>query len=129
MTAIKIAVIAVAGVILVLLLRRNSSVYGAVTECALVVLVVSAVIPEIKTMLDALNGFNEISAVSDTAIKTMFKAFAFLTVGSIAADICLDNSEGAVAGAVELAVKVLAVSSALPLFSAVIEVAVAFFNR
>lgn len=125
----KIAVLAVAGVVLVLLLRKNSSVYGAVTECALVILIVSAVIPDVKTMLEALNGFEEISAVSNTAIKTMFKAFAFLTVGSIASDICRDNSEGAVAGAVELAVKVLAVSSALPLFSAVIEVATMFFNR
>lgn len=126
---VKIAVFAVVGVVSLLLLKQNSSAFTVVVRCVLVVAILSTVIPEIKNLTETTDGFKDLSSVSGAALKILFKSFAVLTVGSVTADICRDNGESAVAGTVELAVKILAVSCALPVFSAVVEIAVSFFNR
>lgn len=117
------AVAAVSGVVLLLLLRKGSVVYTAVVECGLIVIILLAIIPEINNLLSLLENFGGISKVGSTAVTSMFKAFAVLAVGGISADICRDNGESAVAGVVELAVKILSVSCVLPVISAVVEFA------
>lgn len=129
MTALKIAVIAIAGVILLTLLKRHSASYGIVVEIGLIAVILLAVLPEIKTMFEALNSLGEIEFLQSTAMKILFKTFGILAIGSVAADICRDNSENAVAGVVELGAKILAVSCAVPVITAVIEIASSFFNR
>lgn len=129
MTGLKIAVFAIAGVVFLLLLKRSAPNFAVVGEIALVAVVLLSIIPEIKTLLSVLEGFQDISSASSTAIKIMFKAFGILASGAIAADVCRDNGESAVAGVVELSVKILAISVALPVFTAVVEIASAFFNR
>lgn len=125
---IRIAVFAVLGVVILSILKNSSTPFVLVAEVGIAVLLLFSVFPYIRDFLSLLNSLKEITSTSATAIKTMLKAFAVLTVGSVTADICRDNSAGAVAGVVELAVKILAVSIALPVFSAVIEVAAAIFN-
>ena len=125
---IRIAVFAVLGVVILSVLKNSSTTFVLVAEVGIAVLLLFSVFPYIRDFLSLLNSLKEITSTSATAIKTMLKAFAVLTVGSVTADICRDNSAGAVAGVVELAVKILAVSIALPVFSAVIEVAAAVFN-
>ena len=125
---IKIAVFAVLGVVILSILKNSSNSFVLVAEVCVVVLLMFSVIPYIKDFLTLLDTLKEITNSSGTAIKIMLKAFAVLTVGSVTADICRDNSAGAVAGVVELAVKILAISISLPVFSAVIEVAAAIFN-
>lgn len=129
MTAVKIAVFAIVGVMSLLLLKENSSAFTVVARCTLVIVILFSVIPEIKTLIETTGEFKEFSSSSNTALKILFKSFAILTVGSVGADICRDNGENAVAATVELAVKILAVSCALPVFTAVAEIAAAFFNR
>lgn len=125
---IRIAIFAVLGVVILSVLKNSSTTFVLVAEVGIAVLLLFSVFPYIRDFLSLLNSLKEITSTSATAIKTMLKAFAVLTVGSVTADICRDNSAGAVAGVVELAVKILAVSIALPVFSAVIEVAAAIFN-
>lgn len=125
---IRIAVFAVLGVVILSILKNSSTPFVLVAEVGIAVLLLFSVFPYIRDFLSLLNSLKEITSTSATAIKTMLKAFAVLTVGSVTADICRDNSAVAVAGVVELAVKILAVSIALPVFSAVIEVAAAIFN-
>ncbi len=129
MSALKIAVTAVSGVVLLLLLRRGSAVYTAVAECGLIVIILLAIIPEIKNLMSLLDSFGVVSDISSSALKAMFKAFAFLAVGGISADICRDNGESAVAGVVEMAVKILSVSCILPVITAVVEIAVTFLGE
>lgn len=125
---IKIAVIATVGVVALLLLKGSANTFTIVVEIATVFLVLLVVIPYIKEILGVLNGLQNINNSGSTAIKIMFKAFIVLTVGGVTADICRDNSAGAVAGVVETSVKILALSIALPVFSSVIEVVSAIFN-
>ena len=127
--AFKIAILAIVGVIMVALLKNNASVYSSIVQIAIVVVVLLSIFPQIKELFSVLNEFNISENQSGESVKIMIKIFTVLTVGSITADICRDNGQNAVANTVELAVKILAISCALPVFTAVVSVAASFFNR
>lgn len=126
--AVKLVVTAIAGVILIAILKNNSSVYSAVARIALVFLIILSVMPQTKDIMDTLHRLEFNEYFSNEAISVMLKMFAILTMGSVASDICRDNGEIAVANGVDLSVKILAISCGLPVFSAVINVAISFFN-
>lgn len=129
MTALKIAVLAISGIIMLALLKNNSTTYSAIVQVALVIIILLTVTPQIKELVASLESFNLSENFSFEAIKIMLKIFAILTVGAVTADICRDNGQNAVANTVEFAVKILAISCALPVFTAVVTVASSFFNR
>ena len=125
---IKIAVFAMIGVVVLLILRTNSNTFTIIAEIGIVLLLLFLVVPYIKELFYVIEDLQFITNSSNTAIKIMIKAFIVLMVGSVTADICRDNSAGAVASVVEASVKLLALSLSLPVFSAVIEVVSAVFN-
>ena len=128
MSFLKIAVFVIAGVVLLMLTRKNTPVVAVLCEIALVAVVVLSILPEAEKLLSLLENFEGISSIGESSLKIMFKAFGILAVGAVVTDICRDNGENAVAGVVELGVKILAVSCALPVFTAVIEIALSFFQ-
>lgn len=125
----KLSVFVVAGVLFLVLLKRNAPTFVLLGEITIVAMTVLAIVPEIENMLSLFDNFKGISSVSEISLKIMFKTFGILSVGAVVSDICRDNGEGAVAGVVELGVKILAISCALPVFTAVVEIAATFFNR
>lgn len=125
---LKIAVFVVAGIAFLLLVKRNSPGFVILCEITIIAITIVAISPEIENILSVLDSFEGVSSVGDISLKIMFKAFGILAVGAVVADVCRDNGESAVAGVVELSVKVLAISCALPVFSAVVEIASTFFN-
>ena len=129
MIAFKIAVLAVSGVIMLTLLKNSATTYSVIVQVALVVIILLTVTPQIKEMVSAMESFNISDNFSSETVKIMLKIFGILTVGSVTADICRDNGQNAVANTVELSAKILAISCALPVFTAVITVASSFFNR
>ena len=129
MIIFKLVAIAVAGVLLIGVLKNSMSVYSGVARIALVGIVVLSVAPQITEVMEVLRNIEVGEYVSTEGIKIMFKIFAILSIGAVASDICRDNGENAVANAVDLSVKMLAISCGLPVFMAVINVAISFFNR
>lgn len=129
MIALKICALAIVGVVLLLLVKSNAPAFGMICEITLVVAALVTVLPQVNSLVGLLGSLQEASAVSQGALKILFKSFGILMLGGIVADICRDNGEGAVAGVVDFCVKILAISCALPVFTAVVEVALTFFNR
>ncbi len=127
MIFLEIAVFVIAGVILLALTRKNASTLAILCEIALVAVIILNIIPEAEKLISLFDSFDSMSSISETALKIMFKAFGILAVGAVVADICRDNGEGAIAGVVELGMKIFAISCALPVFSAVVEIALTFF--
>lgn len=125
----KILIFVLAGVVLLFLLKHNAPSFAILGELTLVAIIVLAIVPEIKNLTSLFSSLQELSVVSEASLKIMLKAFGMLLVGAVVADICRDNGECAVAGVVELSVKILAISCALPVFTAVTEIALTFFNR
>ncbi len=126
---LKLSVFVVAGTVLLLLLKRNAPSFAILCQITLIAITVLAIVPEIEKLLTLFDGFQGFSSVSEASLKIMFKTFGILAVGAVVADICRDNGEGAVAGVVELSMKILAISCSLPVFTAVVEIASTFFNR
>ena len=118
----------IAGVILLVLTRKNAPTIAILCEIALVGVIVLNVIPEAEKLLSLFDSFQGASSIGESSLKIMFKTFGILAVGGIVSEICRDNGEGAVSGAVELGMKILAISCALPVFTAVIEIALTFFR-
>lgn len=129
MMLFKILIFVLAGVVLLFLLKHNAPSFAILGELTLVAIIVLAIVPEIKNLTSLFSSLQELSVVSEASLKIMLKAFGMLLVGAVVADICRDNGECAVAGVVELSVKILAISCALPVFTAVTEIALTFFNR
>lgn len=128
MSFLKIAVFVIAGVVLLGLTRRNTPTIAILCQIALVLMVILSVIPEAEKLLSLVDNFESISSIGESSLKIMFKVFGILAIGAVASDICRDNGEGAIAGAVDLVVKIASISCALPVFTAVIEIALTFFR-
>ena len=126
--ALKLVVTAIAGVILIAILKNSSSSYAVIARIALVCLIILSIVPQMSEIINMLRRIEFNEYFSSEAISVMLKMFAILTVGAVASDICRDNGENAVANGVDLSVKILAISCGLPVFSAVINVAISFFN-
>ena len=127
MSFLKIAVFVIAGVVLLALTRKNAPIIAILCEIALVAIIVMSIMPEAEKLISLFDNFESISSIGASSLKIMFKTFGILAAGAVVTDICRDNGEGAVAGVVELSVKILAISCALPVFTAVIEIALTFF--
>lgn len=128
MSFFKITVFVVAGIVLLVLTRKNTPSLAILCEIALVAVIILNIIPEAEKLLSLFDNFESISSIGESSLKIMFKTFGILVVGAVVADICRDNGEGAVAGVVELGMKILAISCTLPVFTAVIEIALTFFR-
>lgn len=128
MTVTELAAFALVSLIFLMLIKKHSPTLSAVAEIAVVVIFIIAFLPDLKDLLERLRGIGE-SFVSTDVFKIMLKAFGVLTVGGIASDVCRDNGENALAGVLEIVVKVIAVSCAIPVFTAVLTTALALLEQ
>ncbi len=128
MTVTKLAVFALISLIFLMLIKKHSPSLSAVSEVAVIVIFIIGVLPDLKDLLETLRNIGD-SFLSTDVFKIMFKAFGVLTVGGIASDICRDNGENALAGVLEIVVKVLAISCAIPIFTAVLTTALALLEQ
>ena len=118
----------IVSIVALALIKNGNPVYVIVIRLAVVLLIMIGVIPMAKQLVEAVNSLGVIENISSEAIAIIFKAFAVLCVGSFSADVCRDNGEGALATLAELSSRLIAVSISLPLVTAVLTVAGAFFR-
>ncbi|MBQ6935458.1 MAG: hypothetical protein IJN49_02815 [Clostridia bacterium] len=111
-----------------MLIKKHSPSLSAVSEVAVIVIFIIGVLPDLRNLLETLRNVGD-NFLSTDVFKIMFKAFGVLTVGGIASDICRDNGENALAGVLEIVVKVLAISCAIPIFTAVLTTALSLLEQ
>ena len=128
MSGLEIGIIAVSGVVLLSVIKKSDSVYTTIVQIALGVIVLLSVLPQAKNLMNVMQEMISIECISEQGIKIMLKVFGILSIGAVTADICRDNGENALAGVVEIGVKIMAVSCALPVFQAVITLATSFLG-
>lgn len=128
MSGLEIGIIAVSGVVLLSVIKKSDSVYTTIVQIALGVIVLLSVLPQAKDLMNVMQKMISIEGISEQGIKIMLKVFGILSIGAVTADICRDNGENALAGVVEIGVKIMAVSCALPVFQAVITLATSFLG-
>ncbi len=128
MSGLEIGIIAVSGVVLLSVIKKSASAYTTIVQIALGVIVLLAVLPQAKDLMRVMEELISLEGVSEQSIKIMLKVFGILSIGAVTADICRDNGENALAGVVEIGVKIMAVSCALPVFQAIITLATSFLG-
>lgn len=128
MSVIKVCVLAVVGVILITVIKAQNSAYATLLGVALVGVVLVGAVPDIKALADVLTELEMTETFSAKGLDVIFKVFAILVTGSVCSDICRDNGESAVAGAVEISSKLAAIVCALPVMQAVVSLAASFLK-
>ena len=128
MSGLEIGIIAVSGVVLLSVIKKSDSVYTTIVQIALGIIVLLSVLPQAKDLMNVMQEMISIEGISEQGVKIMLKVFGILSIGAVTADICRDNGENALAGVVEIGVKIMAVSCALPVFQAVITLATSFLG-
>ena len=129
MNVIEIAVFALVSLFVLVLIKKNNPQISVVAELAVITVVMTGIIPEFKELAEACKNIGSVTSVSSDVLKTMIKAFSILTVGGITADVCRDNGENALAGVVDTVVKILAISCAVPTFTAVLVTALTILEQ
>jgi stage III sporulation protein AD len=125
---LKIAVICVAGAVLLLVLKKYSPEYTLIIQATLIIFILLSVLPEIKNIMRILSLSDVSGFTESTSFAVMLKAAGILTIGSVVADVCRDNGESGIGGMVELSAKILMLSAAAPVLEAVIEAAMMFLG-
>ncbi len=129
MNITEIALLALAGVIVVIALKSASSVNVVIIRLSIVIAIVVTTVPQIKELVQIIDNLGVLDSVPREPFRIMLKVFSILVTSSLVSDMCRDNGENAIAGVVELSAKIIAVSVSIPVITSVISVATSFFNR
>jgi stage III sporulation protein AD len=120
-TLLKIVGIAVAGLALTVLVKKNSPEIGLLLGLFIAVAVFAAgfdAFRSVKEFLDTLIGE---SGLARETVVPVFKTCLIAIVSKITAELCRDAGENAVASGVETAGAVLGLYVVLPLFSSLFD--------
>ncbi len=120
MTVITVFIFSVIAVSVFPLLKKYNSPISVLAEVAVTVILILGVLPELNNIFNILEDISEKSNISSEVFETLVKSFLTLSVGGVAVNILRDNGENGVADIVEIIVRVMALVSALPIFSAVL---------
>lgn len=123
MNTAAFAVIVPVGIFLCVLLRKQSPAFAAVSGTAFAVCLIAGFADDFKKLRDECVSLLSVSGTQSDSVIIILKVFGIICAGNLCADICRDNSESAAAFAVELGSTVLAVLQAMPLFEAVLSLA------
>ncbi len=129
MSILKILLIAVCGCVALAVLKSTNSSYIIIIEIALVILIFVSAVPEFKELFSLLKNLPILESTGKESVSVLLKVFSLLFAGSVVSDICRDNGENAIAGAVEAAVKIISIVVAMPMLSAVMGVALSFMGN
>jgi len=118
---IRAVILGLVGSVLSLVIRKNSPEMGLVLALAVSLLVVGLGIELIRAILDFVGVLQSTAGLSPALIGPVLKVVGIAILTRLAADICKDAGQSAIAGTVELAGTVAAIYIALPLMQTVFQ--------
>jgi len=114
-------ILGVVGSVLSLVIKKNSPEVSLVLALAVALLVVGLGIELIGAILDFIGVLQSAAGLSPALISPVLKTVGIGILTRLAADICKDAGQGAIASTVELAGTVAALYIALPLMQTVFQ--------
>ncbi len=121
MTVFKIVGVALVAVAASLVLRAYRPELGMQIAVAAGVLILVLTLDELAAMSGFLGDVLGRFQIDTEYLKVMLKVIGVAYLAQFAADLCRDAGEGAVAGKVELAGRVLILALCLPVLAAILE--------
>lgn len=103
------------------LIKKGNPEIALLFSIGAAVLVFLYVLPQTESLAETIGMLAEASEMSE-ALQVLLKALGIVLVGRIAAGICRDAGESALASGVEFAVKVAVLLTALPLLQSLLAI-------
>jgi stage III sporulation protein AD len=125
----KICAAALVTALVVLILRQYKPEYAPIAAIAGVAAIALLLLQDLPSVTGLAESFLEFGGMDGGWLKLLLKALGIAVLIQTSADLCRDNSNAALAGAVELAGKVMILTLALPLLRAAAEIAVGLINN
>ena len=118
---IKAAAAGISGAVLALLLKKNAPELGLALGIAISLLAAGFAVELLDGLGDIIQLAREQTGLSPAVVGPVFKCVGIGVVTRIAADMCKDGGQSAVASAVELCGTACAMTAALPLVRSLLE--------
>lgn len=112
---LKIAVTAIVGVFLLLLVKQYRPEYTLLIRLSVTGIIVFSALKIIGDMLPEIETMLEGAGIESAYLRLLTKVLGVSVVTQLAADTCRDSGEGTIAAKVELAGKIIVLSMCLPL--------------
>ncbi len=125
---IKIVAVCFIAVVLYAVVKQLRADYAVFVEICSVAIVAVFALNYAADLLSQISYFAELSGVSSDCIKLLIKSFGIAVITQIAADMCKDNGNSALASCLEVAGKVVIVVLAFPLIQSVSQLAIELIN-
>lgn len=126
--AFKLAAIGVICTTASLILRQYKSEYALFLELAGICVITFFAINSAHDVIASIKPMLEFTNIGEQTAEILIKALAIATFTAIAADICRDNSNQALASVLEFFGKAAVIVLCVPLLKAVAEIAAGFIN-
>lgn len=118
---IKASAIAIVGVVLVLLFKKDNPPMALILTIAIAFVVLTLAYNTIKAVTDFVNSLAAAANISPAILTVVFKAVAISIITKLSADVCRDAQQTSIASGIELAGSFAALYIALPLFKTVMD--------
>ena len=118
---IKIALAGVVGGLLALILKKDTPALALVVTVAVVGVLSYWLIGAVEQVVAFMRDMSDLAGLSAGLFLPVIKCVGIAMVSRIAADLCRDAHETAIASAIELAGTVIALFLTLPLFTALVK--------
>lgn len=118
---IKIAVIAVAGALCVVVVKKQAPEIGIVLGVLTGVIVLLFAIPYIKSIIELMKQLAEAANISSAVLTPVIKTIGIAVITKLAAEICKDAKEGGIASFVETSGAAMALVVCAPLIKTVLD--------
>ena len=117
---IKVSAVAVAGVVVALVIKKNSPEMALLLTITLALIALFFAFTIVSTVTDYLKSLSDLAGISPAVLTVVIKTVGIGVLSKLTADVCRDAGQASVASGVEFTGAVTAVYVALPLFKTVV---------
>lgn len=121
---LKVAAVAVVGVLCAAVLRRGAPEFALLVLLAAGVWIFTALAGALESVVDMLSSLTRLARLDAAVVEPVVKTVGLSIVTRVTGEVCRAAGEGGMAAFVEVAGTVLALVAALPLVEAVLEMIV-----
>jgi stage III sporulation protein AD len=107
--------------ILILIIRQQRPELALLLSLGLSVIIFLLVVGKISLILDLFRGLAERANINQLYLNTVLKIIGIAYISEFGAQVCRDAGEGAVAGKIEFAGKILILVLAIPIIAVVLD--------
>jgi len=125
MDIFQIAAIGIVGMVLALMIKRESPLFAILVSLAVAVLIFLLIIPQLAGLVALFGTITGYLTSGREYVLVVVKIIGIAYVAEFGAQICHDAGEGAIGAKIELAGKVLIMGIAAPVVISLVELVVA----